>query len=135
MNRSDLVLIRDINDNDKNFIYASWLRGLYYGDSWFSLIPKSIFMGAYHGFIQLVLDRKNTVVKIACLKDDPDVILGYAVLTPSVKAINWVFVKKAWRTIGIAKQLVPSEFKVATHLTKVGLSIASKKDIIFNPFV
>ena len=51
MEKNELVTIRDIESEDINFIYATWLRGLYYGESYFSLMPKDIFMAKYHGVI------------------------------------------------------------------------------------
>lgn len=127
--------IRDATPGDKNFIYASWLRGLYYGDSWFKEIPKSIFMEAYHAVLESILENPATQVKVACLQDDPEVILGYAVLGIEGRRVHWVFVKKAWRTIGIAKKLVPEKVDITTHLTRVGLSLMKKRpNMIFNPF-
>lgn len=133
VNKSDLIAIRPMTNDDKNFVYASWLRGLYYGETWYSEVPKTIFMENYHKVIDFILDSKSTSVKISCLKEDPSVILGYAVLN-NTNGLHWVFVRKAWRNIGIAKDLVKS-VSYCTHLTKVGMSIMKKKGWVFNPFI
>lgn len=133
MNKSELVAIRSILPEDRNFILATFLRGLYYGDSWFTLIPKQSFMEHYHKVIDYLLAKPGVQVKVACLKDTPDVILGYSIL--SNDTVHFVFVKKNWRGIGIARDLVPNSTKVTTHLTKVGLSILVKKGLTFNPFL
>jgi hypothetical protein len=136
LNKSDLYVIRDLHPGDINFLLATWLRGLYYGDTWFSIIPKDIFMKSYHHIATGILAHPTTVIKIACLNDDPEVILGYAVLTEDETVLHWVFVKKAWRTIGICKSLVPSTVATVTHLTKTGIGMLSKrKGIVFNPFI
>jgi hypothetical protein len=137
LDKQNLVAIRDfMPEEDRNFILASWLKGLYYGDSWFHEIPKHIFMQNYHALLERVLSPGVASVKVACLKDDPDVILGYAVLNPAGTALHWVFVKNRWRGIGIAKSLIPPSVSVVTHLTKVGLSILKKHPgVHFNPFV
>lgn len=135
LNKNELVAIRGFKPDDYNFIIATWLRGLYYGDSWFSLIPKQVFMTRYHHIIEALLGSNKVIVKVACLKEDPEVILGYSVLSVDLTAVHWVFVKKAWRTIGIAKQLTPESVTTATHLTKTGLSILTKKKTVFNPFL
>lgn len=135
MNKSSLVAVRDGVTLDKNFILATWLRGLFYGGTIFSEIPKNIFMEAYHRILEAILSSPNNKVRVACLKDDPDVILGYVVTSSDGNVIHWVFCKSAWRNIGIAKQLVGPDAKVATHLTKVGLSLLKKRTgMIFNPF-
>lgn len=133
VNKADLIAIRSGIQDDKNFIYASWLRGLYYGDSWFSEVPKNVFMEQYHKVIDYILNNPATIVRVACLKEDPTVILGYAILKTD-GGVHWVFCKKSWRNIGIAKDLLGSNTKYATHLTKIGLNVAKNKGIIFNPF-
>jgi len=139
MDKKDLVLIRNTSPNDKNFILATWLRGLYYGDSWFREMPKDIYMACYHAVLERILANPDTLVQVACLKEDPDVILGYSVLAPNVTGItlHWVFVKSAWRNIGIGKSLIPIErTNAVTHLTKSGLSILRKHpEVVFNPFL
>ncbi len=133
MTKSELITIRESKPGDINLIYASWLRGLFYGESWFSLIPKNTFMEHYHKVIEFIIKKPDTTIKIACLKDDENTILGYSVYTNDT--LHWCFVKKQWRNIGICKDLVPKDIKVVTHLTKTGLSLIRKRDIAFNPFL
>lgn len=139
MNKQDLVMVRPLGPNDRNFILATFLRGLYYGDSWFREVPKDIFMERYHSVIESIIDNANTIVQVACLKDDPEVILGYAILGANTTGVtlHWVFVKAAWRAIGIARGLIPIErVNAVTHLTRTGLSILRKNEqIVFNPFL
>jgi hypothetical protein len=134
MTKNELVTIRDYKKEDQNFIYSTWLKGLYYGEFWFSLIPKDIFMSEYHKVIDKIFNTSGCSVKVACLVEDPEVILGYSVLSSS-GALHWVFVKKIWRNIGVAKSLVPKNTKYATTTTLVGLKIMKKKNIQLNPFL
>src|SRR5580658_2449419 len=67
-------------EQDKAFIFASWLKGLYYGDTAFKEIPKAIFMENYHRVIEHIINRNETDITIMCLKDEPDTILGYTVI-------------------------------------------------------
>lgn len=139
MDKKDLIGIRAANASDRNFILATFLRGLYYGDSWFREIPKDIFMAHYHQVVERILSSPGVIVQVACLKADPEVILGYSVLGPNTTGItlHFIFVKSAWRGIGVARSLVPVEqTNAVSHLTKVGLSILRKHpNVIFNPFV
>lgn len=134
ISKEELIAFRDGQATDTNFIFSTFLRGLYYGDSWFSLIPKDTFMKNYHAVLEAVLASPKTKVRVACLKDDPEVILGYSILNQSETACHFVFVKATWRKIGIAKSLVPSTVGTATHLTALGLSLTKRKGIEFNPF-
>lgn len=129
----DLVTIRDAVLDDRNFILATWLKGLRYGNEWFETIDADPYYKVYSKVIENLLDRPDISVKISCLTEDPSVILGYAVYNHD--ALRWVHVKAAWRNIGIAKSLVPSDIRVVTHLTKVGLAIFKKyRKAKFNPF-
>lgn len=125
--------IRDYKPEDKAFIMATWLRGLYYGDSWFSQIPKGIFMDNYKQILELLLAR--SLVKVACDKQDPDVILGYSVLSKDFSTIHWVFVKSVMRKQGVGRSLLPQYPTYISHLTSLGKSLMTKfTDCVFNPF-
>lgn len=130
-----LYNIRDGVAEDNNFILATFLRGLYYGDSWFSSIPKDIFMKEYKKVAQVLVDKSRTNVKIACLKEDPNVILGYSISSKDSTILHFIFVKSIWRKRGIARSLIPHLPKAVTHLTKLGQKLMTKlPNTIFNPF-
>ena len=128
-------MLRSARPEDTNFILATWLRGMYYGDSVYSDVPKGIFMDKYHKVIDFIIKNSNTKITVACLKEDEDVILGYSVIAKKENALHWAFTKKSWRGIGIARDLVPSDLKTVTNLTKIGLSIVKKKELTFDPFI
>lgn len=78
---------------------------------------------------------KNQIVKVACLKEDADVILGYSILSPDYQVIHWVYVKEKWRLKGIGKSLVPQYPSAVSHLTKLGKELLPKLNkAVFNPF-
>ena len=126
--------VRDYVEADKAFIMATFLRGLYYGDSWFSLIPKDAFMDNYKKIAEALLEHRATTVRVACLNEDPDVILGYSVSTGPV--LHWVFVKQVWRNKGVGRRLLPTSISAFTHLTTLGKSLMHKfPNSTFNPFL
>lgn len=137
VNKSDLVTIRDYNkDTDHNFIIATWLRGLRYGNDWYGMIEQDAYFSKYHEFIELLLNNGQPKIRVACLKSDDSVILGYSVTRNNDEILDFMFVKKAWRMIGIAKSIVPQSIKRVTHVTKIGVSLMKKKpEILFNPFI
>lgn len=135
IDHSPVYLVRDLVDDDRKFITASFLQGLYYGDSWFSAIPLDIFMSNYKKALDALLANPGTVVKVACLKDEQDTILGYSILGNNYQTIHWVFVKSAWRKGGIGKALTPQFPTVVTHLNALGKSLLNKvSNPTFNPF-
>lgn len=152
VNKKDLVVIRDYIETDKDlegdtaFIYSTWLRGLYFGNSWpkevfqdprapidlYREIDADLFFNYYHEVIEKIISRKPTKISVCVLKEDEDVILGYSVSEP--KILHWVFVKDAWRKLGIAKDLIPKDIQVITHLTKIG-SLIKPIQWKFNPWL
>lgn len=130
-----LYLIRDMKEEDKNLIFSTWLKGLYYGDSWFSQIPKNIFMNSYKQVIIRAMTDPAISIRVACLKDDLDVVIGYSVLSKDGKAIVWCFVKSPWRKQGIGRALLPQSPQYATLLTTLGKELIKKvPGLVFNPF-
>lgn len=134
MSIKSLYEIREGVMDDHAFIMATFLRGLYYGSTKYSLVPKSVFMENYKRIISRMFS-KGYAVHVACLRDDPSVILGYSIITPDYQTLVWVFVKKEWRKQGIAWSLVPKHPESVSHLTSLGETLLPKlKDCIFNPF-
>jgi hypothetical protein len=144
MKRDQLVKIRVARPEDENFIAVTWLKGLYNGND--AIVDESRRMGSiyreidwrvyadgYRRILSGILSRDTTNVFVACLTEDDDVIVGYSVIENN--RLHWVFVKQAWRKIGIANSLVPKEVTTVTHLTNIGRTIRAKRGYQFNPFL
>ncbi len=133
---NSLYIVRDAKPEDQNFILASFLNGIYYGNTLFNMIPKAIFMENYKEIAnELYRNQLKTVVKVACLKDDEDVILGYSILSADYLTIHWVYVKEKFRHQGIGKSLVPLYPISVSHLTKLGIELLKKlPNTFYNPF-
>lgn len=136
--------LRPAVESDLSFIYKSWLLGAYHGNrpakgkkldhkapvDYLGSIEQGSFMECYHNFIESQLKISNVVM--ACLDEDPDVVLGYAVTRGS--DLVWVHVKPQWRGIGIARDLIPKNTQTCSSLTRIGDVIRRKRGWIFNPF-
>ena len=139
-NFTGLYDIRDVTAEDKNFVMSTFLKGLFYGDSWFSQIPKQIFMDEYKKVAEVLFNKAT--IKVACLREDPSIILGYSILSNDYQTIHWVYVKSSkladgttWRNKGIARSLLPRYPTAVTHLTKLGKELLPKlTTAVFNPF-
>lgn len=149
MNKSDLISIRDYLPTDESFLYKTWLDGLKYGNTqnkldkdvnqenehWFKYsfeeLEYSHFCAKYRKIIKHIISKPNTKVRIACLIDDPDTIIGYIITEPQI--LHWVYVRNDWRNIGIARDLIPDNITYVTHLTKPGIAIKRKRKWFFDP--
>lgn len=129
-----LYTIRDLTPSDKSFILSTFLKGLKFGSDFFKEIDNDAYFKNYQKIIESLISQPKTEVKVACLTEDPDVILGYSIHDKDGSTVHFVFVKSAWRGVKIAKALVPKTATTATHITKIGLSLVRKRGIKFNPF-
>lgn len=125
-----LISLRHMEETDHAFIYATWLRGLYYGNSFFAVTEKDEFMERYQLVITNLLFRPSVEVRVACLQEDADTILGYSVLekfsVPHGTTIHWTFVKPEWRKQGIATALIPGDAQTITHIVDSLLNLKRK---------
>lgn len=131
----NLISVRDAVPADDSFILSTWLKRLYHDNdekSYIGEMNSDDFYLNYEKVIKYILKKPAVWVRIACLKDDPDVIVGYAVIEKNI--LHWVYTKKGWRELGIAKKLVPPYITHFTHLTDTA-RIIKPKEWIFNPFL
>ncbi len=118
----------------RGFIYSNWLRSLRHSNDFFKLIDPPAYWNTYKNVITNLLSSPKTVVRLAVLEDDHDVLLGFAVYRGPI--LDYVYVHRHQRLNGIGSKLVPSGIGTITHLTKIGLSIWGSKhgSWKFNPF-
>ena len=130
----EIYEIRDYKPEDHAFIMSTFLRGLYYGNGFFTMMPKDLFMAYYKIVGEALLSKSQ--VKVACLKDEVDVILGYSIMSQDFSAVHWVFVKSAFRKQGISTRLLPARPSCYTHFgNKESLSFIKRfENCVFNPF-
>lgn len=124
------IEIREPQPGDVNLLLSTFLKGLYFGSRFYSLIDQECFFSAYEPFTKQLL-LKSTI-KVACLKDDPDVILGYSVFRGD--CISFLFVKKSYRKLGLARMLYPPGMVYCDHITDSGDVLRKRLKLRFNPF-
>lgn len=126
------VIIRPYNaETDQGLIHSSMPRGIYYGGLKKPEGPKSDWFMDCHKYVKFLLKDKDSIIRIAALRDHPDEIKGYAIITKHIDKtrIEFVYVKDHYRKEGIAKLLLKGFdiFNVnERHLTKVGAAILVK---------
>lgn len=105
--------IRAATPSDRPLIFATWLRAYRHGSHFPRRIPDSIFFAEHHAVAEELLER--SIVRVATPVDEPEVILGWAVLETlepeptdptSPVAVHFVYVKPPFRRAGIARALL-----------------------------
>lgn len=111
---------------------ATWLRGQRYGHPYFKAIDRKAYFAKYQGYINSLLQNPQVRVEVACLADEPEIILAYAVYAPG--CVIWAYTKKPWRGKGLQKKLLKGDFRAFSGLSAVGAAIGAKKGWIFDPW-
>lgn len=131
----ELLLWREADAGDLNFVLSGFLKGLYYGNKYFKNIDKDIFYKNYQLIIKSILSRPSVKIIICCLKEDQKIIIGFSIIE-GVEILHWVNVKRVWRLQGVALSLVPMGLKFVTHLTEPAKTLMKKyEQIKYNPFL
>jgi hypothetical protein len=129
------VKVRKYKPEDKSFILATMLQGIYHGVANMALIPRSEFFDKYAKEAEFMLDSAFADVKIAYVEGDEDLIIGYLVGSISFPTVVWCFTKTAFRRQGVLNALLASgHYKNCTQLTKIGNLIRMKKGLEFIPW-
>jgi GNAT superfamily N-acetyltransferase len=104
-----------------NLVLSKWMRSFRYGNDYIKLIDADSYFDKYSRYIRAVLALSRTVVRMAALKDDDDVVLGFSVITNST--LQYVHVHKDMRRQGIGRRLVPDYVDSFTHLTRTAAKL------------
>ena len=104
-------------------------------------VENTIYFENHHKILQQCV--KNSQVFIACDENDLSQILGYIVADriDGILTIHYVYVKQAFRGLGIAKLLLEEvgfDRKVATiftHGTEFGIKLGKYFNCVFHPYV
>lgn len=132
--KTDFMAFRGYQPNDKNFILATWLNGLYLENSFFRKMDKRSYYVNYELILEDILSCPDTICNVACHNEDPDVTFGYVVMRDK-ETLHWAFVKLPWRRIGIMTELIkPFKIKAVTHLTDLGYEL-KPTNWVFDPFL
>lgn len=84
------VVVRQVNLSDHNFIYATYLRNRWFNKDNTTTLKRSTWSALQHKRLEDILN--NHRIRVACLDEDLDTILGYYI--PIEK---FTYVKLAWR--------------------------------------
>lgn len=139
MNPDDNDIIRLISrpfnpQLDKNCIYALWRNSSFYSNNTKRYGPATThtikIKKQQTERIRKIL--QNAQVRVACLEDDPNIIIGYVVYTRD--HLDWIYIKPDYRRQGIASMITPRDIETFTdETTKIGQKIIDKKKLKVKP--
>lgn len=93
INASKTIIVRKANKEDVPFLFSTYLKHNWYDKRNSTMLPKMVWTLAQRKRLQKVFDEQR--IKVACLSDDPEIILGYGFIDNDKKP--FIYVKLAWR--------------------------------------
>jgi hypothetical protein len=124
------IVIRAFNPNNQKevgLIYATWRNQAFYSAQTKPQLEPKYFFSRVTRTIRDILEHAE--VRIACIMDSPDTIIGYSISTGD--HLNWIYVKEGYRRKGIGTLLFPKGIHTVTcYMTKDGAKIADKKNLV-----
>lgn len=132
--------IREANQEDVNFIFASWLRS-YRASKWAKQITNTVYFAEHHKVLERLL--KNNKVFVACHNDDPGQLYGFicADKIDNIFCLHYIYVKQTFRNLGIGTMLLnafehdPNFAAVYTHHAPMADRLAPKYNMVHHPYL
>ena len=140
MKHNDLI-VRDMTPDDTAFFFKSVLQHYKHSSPHTRGIPDHVFYDCHHYLISRLQRRPSNVVKFAALREDPTLVFGFIWADHSPETVHYIYVKKAFRRLGIARFLLEATFEGGddlyfTHFTKdAGFILERFNGFIFNPYL
>lgn len=131
------IQIRTAMPDDLSFIYSTWLRSYRHASQFAKRMTNEIFYEMHHKVIDRFIERGGQIF-IAHPKGDSETILGYLCADTAMPVIQYVYVKKSFRKMGIATALHKnaSAAIMFSHWTNDTDWIVKKlKNLIYNPYL
>lgn len=125
------VMVRPLRASDVNFIRSSWFESLWKNGARHDEVPYDVFSKGQAALILRLLE--SSTVRIVHPTGLEEHICGYSVVEG--EALHWVYVRSAYRRLGIASGLVPEGTKYYTHRAGgTGKQFVKKLNLLFNPY-
>lgn len=134
------VIIRPANLEDVPFILNSWLKS-HRNSFQVNEVPNQIYYVEHHKLIRRIVQQYPVLV--ACCKQDPSLLYGWVCAgeVDNIFCIHYVYIKHAFRNLGIASYLLhcagyrTGMAALVTHRNSKMLPIEKAKKLTYDPYV
>lgn len=125
----------ELPEDYKGLVYSRWLRSHRYGNFLFKMVDSDVYYDRYSKYIDTLLAKPESKVRLAVLSDNHDVALGFCVHRNDI--LDYVHVHYGCRSAGIASNLVPDKISYITHYTYMGSRFVTDRygGFRFNPYL
>jgi GNAT superfamily N-acetyltransferase len=132
-------LMRDAGEDDRNFVVRSWVKEMRHSP-WTRHVPNGVYLPAQHQLVHQILGGSQAIV--AADREKPELLFGCVVHAGPV--VHWLYVKGAYRGLGIGRALLfscfgdvmPSEI-VCTQASQLfeERALLERYNVIYSPYL
>lgn len=133
MNGEAALSFRSATAEDVPFIHSSWGSSYYAGSNAVKYLTPDEFHFCHRQLRERFFDQPNKQLIVCTPDDDPWLILGWIAVETisSASVIHYIYVKSAFKSQGIARELVKRTIHktpvVFTHVTERATKIMCRK--------
>ena len=110
-----MIKLRQAQETDFNFILSTWIKSSYSQLTGYRE-RQAVYHKGLDKFIKKKYDEGELLAFVACLEEDPELILGFAVFGTDY-SLHFVAVKEAFKRQGISKALLNYMYKGRKDIT------------------
>lgn len=114
-------------EKDAAMLFSTWRNALWFDTADRDESKNHKFFRDCTRLIKTILANTDTKVRVACLSDDPNLILGVSVVNK--ENLIWIYVKADYRARGIATLLAKGTSTVSNPSTRIGKAIMKNKEL------
>lgn len=115
------------SERDAAMLFSTWRNALWFDMANRDETKNHKFFRDCTRLIKTILAHEDAAVRVACLSDDPNLILGVSVVNKD--NLIWIYVKADYRGRGIATLLAKGISTVSNPSTRIGKAIVKKKEL------
>lgn len=139
-------VFREAEPKDANFVVKAWVKEMRHAP-WTRHVPNHIYVHAQHELVHRAIASSR--VTLACDEGNPDLLFGCVVhgpLGPFPNVLHWVYVKGAYRGIGLAHMLLDAagfehgQPVICTQASSIfdgdrGRALVERYQIVYSPYL
>jgi ribosomal protein S18 acetylase RimI-like enzyme len=139
------LITRPAVPTDLALVLSSWLKCYRFYSNWSANITNDVFYREHHALLEWLLAKPSVEVLVCALAEDPNTVLGYLAIEEQHgqvrTVIHFVYVKAAFRGLGIARRLfqdarVNPTGCAYTHRTRANRWVDEKyPGLLYNPYL
>lgn len=130
--------MRDAQPTDLGFIVRGWVREMRHAP-WTRYVPNHVYTPTMHELVHRILGPSS--VTIACDRENAELLLGCIVHERPM--VHWLYVKGAYRGLGIGRALLFSVFGgkpdqvIATQASKLfdDGALIERYGVLYSPYL